>query len=266
MASELIDDLLASAPDGEVLDVRIGLSWTAVVVALAGERHCGLAATLRGERHHGGPVMPGAGQLVGRNGRELASWARLDAASLTQASVGFAALNALLSPAAASQPWIDLNAADVIAQHGAGQRVALIGHFPFVESLREQVGSLSVLELQPQPGDLPASAAAEVLPQADIIAITATTLINGTFAGLMALRNPAALTMVLGPSTPLSPILFDHGVDILSGALVADIDPTLRAVSQGAGFRQVHKAGVRLVSRWHERKIQPETAESRWMR
>lgn len=109
-----------------------------------------------------------------------------------------------------------------------------------------------MLEMQPQAGDLPASVAPEILPQADIVAITATTLINGTFAGLMALRNPAALTMVLGPSTPLSPILFDYGVDVLSGALVENIDATLQAVSQGAGFRQVHKAGVRLVSRWSE--------------
>lgn len=252
MATDLIDALLASTPDGPVLDVRIGLSWTAVVVEVAGQRRCGLAATLRGDRGHGSPTVPGAGFLVGKNGRELASWARPDTGSLAQASVGFATLNALLAAAAADQPWIDLNAAEVIAERGAGKQVALVGHFPFVETLREQVGALWVLELQPRPGDLPASAAAGVLPQADIVAITATTLINGTFAGLMALRNPSALTMLLGPSTPLSPILFDYGVDILSGALVEDIDATLRAVSQGAGFRQVHKAGVRLVSRTAE--------------
>lgn len=249
MAADLIDALLASTPDGPVLDVRIGLSWTAVVVDVAGQRRCGLAATLRGERGHGSPTVPEAGFLVGKRGRELASWARLDTGSLTQASVGFAALNALLAVAAADQPWTDLNAAEVIAERGAGKQVALVGHFPFVDDLRGQVGKLWVLELQPQPGDLPASAAAEVLPQADIVAITATTLINGTFAGLMALRNPAALTMLLGPSTPLSPVLFDHGVGILSGALVENIDATLHAVSQGAGFRQIHRTGVRLVSR-----------------
>lgn len=252
MTSDLIDALLTSTPNGPVLDVRIGLSWTAVVVELAGTRHCGLAATLRSERGHGSPTVPEAGHLVGKSGRELASWARLAPSSLTQASVGFAALNALLAAAAPDQPWTDLNAAEVIAERGAGKRVALVGHFPFVEKLREQVGTLWVMELEPQPGDLPASAAAEVLPQADIVAITATTLINGTFAGLMAMRNPAALIMLLGPSTPLSPILFDYGVDVLSGALVEDIDATLRAVSQGAGFRQIHRTGVRLVSRWAE--------------
>lgn len=252
MTFSLVTALLASLPDAAVLDVRIGLSWTAVVVELAGRRRCGLAATLRGQRGHGSATIPDAGHLVGVSARELASWARPDSGSLTQASVGFATLNALLAAAAPDQPWAELNAAEVIAERGAGRRVALVGHFPFVEELRERVGALWVLELEPRPGDLPASAAAEVLPQADIVAITSTTLINGSFAGLMALRNPAALTMLLGPSTPLSPILFDYGIDVLSGALVEDIDATLHAVSQGAGFRQVHRAGVRLVTRWAE--------------
>lgn len=248
MSPDLINALLERAPDAETLDVRIGLSWTAVVVERDGVRRCGLAATLREVEGHESRPVPGAGQLIQRSARELAAWAGSSSAGLTQRSVGFAALNALL--AGAGQPETEINAADVIAEQGAGRRVALVGHFPFVERLRERVGTLWVLELQPQPGDLPASAAPAILPQADVVAITSTTLINGTFEGLMALRNPAALTMLLGPTTPLSPVLFDHGVDIVSGAVVEDIDATLHAVSQGGGFRQVHRAGVRLVTGW----------------
>lgn len=54
--------------------------------------------------------------------------------------------------------------------------------------------------------------------------------------------------MVLGPSTPLSPVLFDYGVNIISGAVVDQIEPVMRVVMQGGNFRQVHKAGVRLVN------------------
>jgi uncharacterized protein (DUF4213/DUF364 family) len=54
--------------------------------------------------------------------------------------------------------------------------------------------------------------------------------------------------LVLGPSTPLSPILFDHGAHLLSGSVVEDIESVLRAVAQGANFRQVHQQGVRLVT------------------
>ncbi len=51
-----------------------------------------------------------------------------------------------------------------------------------------------------------------------------------------------------GSSTPLSPILFDHGVHILSGSVVMDVDSVLWVVSQGGNFRQVHRQGVRLVT------------------
>ena len=137
---------------------------------------------------------------------------------------------------------------EVIAQHGAGRQVALVGHFPFIPQLRDRVGSLTVLELQPRGEDLPADAASKVIPQADVLAITGTALINHTFEGLMALRHPDALVLILGPSTPLSPLLFDHGVNLLSGSVVEDVDSVLRAVSQGANFRQVRRQGVRLVT------------------
>jgi uncharacterized protein len=52
--------------------------------------------------------------------------------------------------------------------------------------------------------------------------------------------------MVLGPSTPLSPILFEYGVTILSGSRVVDEGTALRTVGQGATFQQVE--GVRLLT------------------
>jgi uncharacterized protein (DUF4213/DUF364 family) len=70
--------------------------------------------------------------------------------------------------------------------------------------------------------------------------------VNGTLDGLLALCRPEALVMVLGPSTPLSPVLFDHGADLLSGVRVLDEAAVLRTVGQGASFRQVE--GVRLLT------------------
>lgn len=247
----VIDDLLATLPDAPVEELRVGAFWTAVVVDVAGRRQCGLASTLGADddHHHGaGPAVRDAGSLGSRSAGELAALAR--SPSLLEAAIGMAAINALLP----SRPdeWVDLNAEDVIAEHGAGKQVAIVGHFPFIPRLRERVGKLWVLEQQPRGQDLPAAAASEVVPQADVLAITGTTLINHTFDQLMALRRPsssrAALVLVLGPSTPLSPVLFDHGVHLLSGAVVEDVDAVLRAVSQGANFRQVHRHGVRLVT------------------
>jgi uncharacterized protein (DUF4213/DUF364 family) len=54
--------------------------------------------------------------------------------------------------------------------------------------------------------------------------------------------------LVLGPSAPLSPILANYGVTTLSGSIVEAIEPVLKAVEQGAHFRQVHQTGVKLVT------------------
>jgi uncharacterized protein (DUF4213/DUF364 family) len=242
----LIDELLTTLPDGLVQDVRVGAFWTAVVVELEGHRRCGLASTLRDDDHHhgGGPAMRDAGRLMERSVRELAKLAR--SYHPMEAAIGMATINALLPRQ--EEQWVDLNAGEVIARHGAGKRVALVGHFPFIPRVQEQVGVLWVLEQRPRGEDLAAEAAYDVIPKADVVAITGTALLNHTFESLMALCRPGTLVLVLGPSTPLSPILFDHGVHILSGSVVEDVDAVLCAVSQGANFRQLHCYGVRLVT------------------
>lgn len=173
----VIDDLLRTVPEGTVRDVRVGAFWTAVVVEVAGQHRCGLASTLQGGDHHhygGGPAVPDAGRLLERSARALAGLAR--SRSLLEASIGMAAINALLP--AHEDRWVDLNAEEVLTRAGAGKRVALVGHFPFAPRLQTQVGTLWVLEQQPRGGDLPADAAPELIPQADVLAITGTTLIN----------------------------------------------------------------------------------------
>jgi len=51
---------------------------------------------------------------------------------------------------------------------------------------------------------------------------------------------------VLGPSTPLSPVLFDHGATIIAGSRVVDENAVMSCIGQGAIFRQV--SGVRLLA------------------
>lgn len=242
---ELLNALLAALPEGKVQQVCIGLHWTAVVVEIDGVRRCGLASTLRSDQdHHSQPDVPPAGKLETLSGLELAAHVRAEMPTLV--SVGVAAMNALLP--LQSQYQSDQNAEEIIAALGAGRRVALVGHFPFIERLRARVGRLDVLEQDPRPGDLPAEAASQIIPAADVVAITSMTLMNHTLEGLLGLCPPEARVLLLGPSTPLSPVLFDHGVDLLSGSLVEDIDGVLRAVRQGANFRQTHRAGVHLVN------------------
>ena len=134
----------------------------------------------------------------------------------------------------------------MIVEHGQGKNVALVGHFPFIPKLRPAVGQLRVIEQNPAEDEYPSSAAPDLLSQADVVAITSSSLINHTMDELLAYCRPESLVIILGPSTPLSPLLFNHGIDIYSGSRVIDESLVLQTVSQGASFRQV--GGVRLLT------------------
>ncbi|NOZ00118.1 MAG: DUF364 domain-containing protein [Chloroflexi bacterium] len=234
----LINDLLNSLQhDAPVRNLLIGVHWTAVC-----SRRCGLASTLGASSVHGEITLPEAGDLHTRSARELAEYARSE--NPLEVSVGVAAINSLLD--VDESLAVEVNALDVLARRGAGKTVALVGHFPFVPKLRPAVGRLWVLEQHPIEDDFPAEAAPDLIPQADVVAVTGSALLNNTLGDLLALCRPGSEVMVLGPSTPLSPVLFAHGATLLAGTLVTDERLALRAIAQGAAFRQV--GGVRLLT------------------
>lgn len=237
----VLDDLLASLEgDAPVSEVRTCIHWTAVV-----SKHCGLASSAHYEGHaHGRDAVRGVGTLHELSAGELAEYARSD--MLLEASIGVAAINSLLD--VDEERCVELNAEAWLAQQGQGKRVAVVGSFPFVPRLRDQVGELWVLERRPSEGELLAEEASEVIPLADVVAITGTALINDTLDDLLAMCREDSSVMVLGPSTPLSPVLFDYGVDVVSGTQVVDTDLVLTLISQGATFRQVKGPGVRLLT------------------
>jgi len=237
----IVQDLLAGLPHEPVKlrDVRVGAFWTVVWT----EHRAGLASTqLRPHATHGANLVRWAGDLMRYSAQELAGLLASD--TTMEAALGMAAVNALLQ--VDESRLIDRNASEEIVRRGKGRRVAVVGHFPFVPNVRQAVGHLDVLELDPGPGELSAQEAAKVLPQADVVAITGTSLVNKTFDGLIALCRPDAFVLMLGPTTPLSPVLFDYGVDLIAGTQVIDPVEALAAASQGANFRQMR--GVRLVT------------------
>lgn len=234
----LIDDLLNSLrEDAPVRKVLTGAHWTVVC-----SQHCGMASTILGDKPHGYDRVREVGNLLTLSARELAEYARSEV--LLEASLGLAAINSLLEVDA--KEAVEMNALEVLLEHGAGKPVALVGHFPFIPKLRQVVGRLYVLEEHPAEGEYPSEAAADLIPQAEIVAITGSALINHTMDGLLSLCQPDALVLVLGPSTPLSPVLFDHGATIISGTQVLDESSVLRTVGQGATFQQVE--GVKLLT------------------
>jgi len=230
--------------DAPVRQILVGAFWTAVVLDTDPLR-CGLASTLRAETGGPWPPVVRAGRLMEKSGRELAEMLRSD--RILEASIGMAAANALLEVGEEAMP--EVNAGEIIIERGAGCNVAIVGHFPFADRVREAADQCWVLELHPGPGDLPAEQASEVLPQADVVALTGTSLVNHTFEELVGLCRPDAFVLLLGPSTPLSPVMFEAGLDALSGTVVDDVEQVLLSVGQGATFRQIkRRGGLRLLT------------------
>ncbi len=233
---KILDDLISSlTEDSEVREVHACVLWTAVV-----SRNCGLASTFREEHPHHGRVRD-AGNLVGKSALELAEYAKSD--NLLEASIGMATINSLIE--IDKDKCVTENALDVLARKGSGKNIAIVGHFPWIPQLQKVAKKLWVIEQRHREGDLPAEAAGDILPQADVIGLTGTSFTNHTIENLLELSKNS-FVMLIGPTSPLSPVLLDYGVDVISGTRVVDPDRAIRCVSQGAMFKQVK--GVELVN------------------
>ena len=234
----IIDNIRADAP---VREIRKGIHWTAVV-----SKHCGLSSTMirdyccddEGENDF-------QSMLSKLTALEIARYALSD--DISKASLGLAAVNSLID--IDQGKCVELNAGGLIAENAEGKNVSVIGHFPFVDELRPIARNLWVMELHPRPEDHLAEEAEKFLPQSDIVAISGTTLINHTLPGLLRLCTNTSVKMLLGPTTPVSEVLFDYGLDVVSGSMVTDEALVLRHISEGASFRQLKRGGgIRLLT------------------
>lgn len=233
-------DAVVEALDGldhPVREVLVGAHWTMVTT-----RASGLATTLRDrdpQHADSGTQVPEAGRLAGMSARDLIAY-RAQAHPIAT-SIAMATVQSLVVPDLPA--CTDASAFDLLLDLGRDQEVAVVGHFPFVPRLREAVQRLWVLEQVPRPGDHAAEEAPAILPRCGVVCLTGTTLMNGTFEALAALC-PEAFLVLAGPSAPLSPVLFDFGVDAICGSRVSDPERLRPYLLQGASFRQMHPHGV----------------------
>ena len=236
---KILDDVIDSLPHGEtkVEEIHVCAHWTAVV-----SKHCGLASTFREEGHPHKGVRE-VGHLTEKSALELALYCRSE--NLIEASIGMAALNSLID--IDESRCVEVNAYEILLEKGRGKNVAVVGHFPFLPMLRESARNLWVIEKRPLEGDLPEEAAQGILPQCDVVGITGTSFINHTLEGLLAQCKESFVTLI-GPTTPLTPILFDYGIDVISGSKVVEPQEVIRFISQGATFKELHHHGVKLLT------------------
>jgi len=125
---------------------------------------------------------------------------------------------------------------------GPQDRVALVGAFPpYMRVLRKRNQPFNVLELDPstlKPDELPyyepAERAPQVIPRADVLITTGTTLVNGSLDGLLRLLRPGAQAAVIGPTaTLLAQPYARRGVTVVGGTRVLAGDELLELLAEG---------------------------------
>jgi len=238
---EIQDYALRKNSGLKAADIRIGLGYTVVLLE---DGRCGLAYTLHEKEFESCCVFPDAGKLIGRNVSDLISYVKSE--DVISCAVGLATVNAVLDlPAGVFESDI----LDVLPAH-EGDTVGMVGYFgPLVKNFKERVQALHIFERKPDPGNgiLPESEAVKLLPECQVVVMTATTLLNNTIDRLLNLCGNAREIAILGPSTPFAPEVFrSRGVTMLSGLQVVDAGKILQIVSQGGGTRQFGNAARKL--------------------
>jgi uncharacterized protein (DUF4213/DUF364 family) len=231
----LLDDLIRSlepAPE-EVRDVAAGPYWTLVVAS-----HCGVAfgpGAPESPQDAGPPgpqSRPGADRhdrarsLHGKHVGDVLPYAL--SCDPAEASIGVAAINAVVSGRCDPGPFRPYR-----MPRARGKSVAVVGEFSFIEDLRSIAEQVYVIRKDPASGDYTGTDVERLIPQADIALISGSAIVDGTLEYLLRLARPC-YTVVHGPSTPLSPVLFEYGADQLVGVLIKDTEGVRRLITEGA--------------------------------
>lgn len=228
-ADAVLAALADATPDDPARRVLIGWNWTFV----EGPVGCGLAHT-PSRSVPGCAPPPEAGDLAGR---PLSALARLagDPNPLA-AAIGLAAINA--ARARTDLEGAALNGLDVF--RAIADRTVVFGRFP---DLDRRLPGARIVERDPRPGEFALEDAPAVVADAEAVVLTAQSLVNGTFARVMAMAAGRRVALV-GPGTPLDPLLHRVGVEVVAGLVVTDPDEAARRIGEGANVR-----GLRTCSR-----------------
>ena len=231
-AWKLYDDLIGGIPDNiRVTGCNTGYNWTTVTT----DEDCiGLAMTI--------PVfsLPHTfqEQIAGVALKQLAelskSW------NFIEAAVGVAAIGAYYNhplrvrDCGLGHPGVcdgKREAFSLYKEEVKGKKVAIVGHFPMLERFAS-ICDMTILERNPQWGDYPDTACEYILGEQDYVFLTGCTLVNKTMPRLLTLSQNARIVLV-GPSTVLTPVLFDYGVYGLSGLVVHDVGRCENVLREG---------------------------------
>jgi uncharacterized protein (DUF4213/DUF364 family) len=224
----LYEDLIESVKEkqnAKIHAVRVGVTWTGVLT-----EKVGLSLTYSSVSDK----IEDGGTLKGKTSLEVLEY--LKTFNFLKLAVGLATLNSLID---IPKEFETLNILDHIEEIARDKRVVFVGHFCGLDKIKRNAKELIILERNPQEGDLIDTAADYVIPEADVVAITGSTIANKSIEHILKLSK--GYTIVFGPSTPMSPVLFDYGVDLIGGSVVLDNNKVMNAISEGGDLSNFKK-------------------------
>jgi uncharacterized protein (DUF4213/DUF364 family) len=205
-------------------------------------------------------AMPFPGKLRGRPALDLAKEALGDRG--IRRAVGIAAMNALADtcwhrrPHPETELRLGIDAFDA-TEIRPGDKVVVVGAFvPFLRELKRRRQPFLVLEQDPAtlkaeelPFFRPAEQADSVVPEADVLLITGTTLINDTLEELLSLAKPSARVTMVGPTVSLLPDAFlSRGGDILGTVRITAPEEFLDVLAEGgSGYHFLGRSAQKVV-------------------
>jgi len=244
MAIHPVYDLLLerAASTSLVAEVLIGLTWTLCQV----ENGLGLAMSPSIPTR----TLPWSGTLTGKQASELATW--ILSWNPYEATVAMAAINAVINadnplmqsakPIPVDKMPANLAVFEWFKPMLKNQRTVVVGRYPGMERYADEF-DISVLERQPGEGDLPDPACEYVLPDADWVFLTASSIPNKTFPRLAELARNAKFVL-MGPTVPWLSELSGFGVDYLAGIRIGHPEKLRQAIAEGGGTR-IFECGAR---------------------
>ncbi|WP_455222820.1 Rossmann-like domain-containing protein [Kaarinaea lacus] len=245
---EIYDFLIkrAQSMDSEatVKQVIIGLTWTLCQSTSRTGDYFGLAMSPSQYTR----TLDWSGTLINRPIKELAAW--IKHWDPFEAAIGLSAINSAVN--ASAEPLLS-NTVPVNASRSPNlavfeyflprlknKKVVVIGRYPGLEQL-ESTLDITVIERNPQVGDLPDPACEYVLHEADWVFLTANSIVNKTFPRLAELSRDA-VTVLMGPSVPWLEEWREYGIDFLAGIKVCNSKVLQATVAEGGGVRIFNEA------------------------
>lgn len=240
----LIEYALAWNSPERVADIRVGLGYTAVKLESG---KAGVAAILRHRLGQGScSLLPQAGTLAGIEVQQAILL--ICSHNVVEASIGLATLNALIDwkedAGSSNDELVEL------LHISKDDRVGMVGHIaPIVKTIRQHANTCVVFDEGKvgEEGITDTAQESEILPQCDVVILSATSLLNHTFDFLLTQASGAREICVMGPSTPLLPEFFRaRGVTLLAGRQITDADAILRIVSEAGGTKRFGKVSKKV--------------------